>query len=461
MTVPGEPLLRPREINARGMALQSAGRIDEALTVFREAVNRYPNEASIANNFAFTLDEAGAHDEALAAYRDAVRLDPTLWAAEFGAANILLRQQAFAESAAAFERVVALEPDFVPARWALYELLQIVGDTPRALVHQRAALDHQQLFSRIAPAQKRSVLALMGPGDWQANVPVDMLFAPEGTTLHKLYLLDEQQVKTARLPAHDVVFNCIGESDAARETLRLAGALLARTERPVLNTPAAVANTNRVTLAEKLKSLDLIMPRTLRVPRADLLAGNLPLPLPALLRPVGSHAGRDLELIADEPALQTYVQRVVDGDFYQTEFVDYRKADGFFRKYRVIVIDGVPYPFHLAISPHWLVHYYNSPMAENQWMRDEEATFLEDFDAVFTPAQRNALQAIATALELDYFGIDCSIDAAGNLVVFEADPAIIVHLADPIDLYPYKHRAVPRIFAAVEALVDSRVARSR
>ena len=458
MTVPEPSPLRPREINARGIALRSAGRVDEALAVFREAVARYPGEASIANNLAFTLDEAGAHDEALRAYRDALRIDPRLWAAEFGVANILMRKQAFAESAEAFERVVALAPDFVPARWSLYELLQITGDTSRALLHQQVALRHQQLFSRIAPAQARRVLALMGPGDWQANVPVDLLFAPENTTLHKLYLLNEPQVQSVRLPAHDVVFNCIGESDAARETLQLARALVARTDRPVLNPPDAVANTNRVTLAQKLEGMDLRMPRTLRVTRADVLAANLPLPLPALLRPVGSHAGRDLELIPDAQTLQAYAARIEDEEFYQTEFVDYRKADGFFRKYRIIVIDGVPYPFHLAISPHWLVHYYNSPMAENQWMRAEEAQFLENFDSVFSTQQRQTLRDIAAALELEYFGVDCSLDGAGRLVMFEADPAIIVHLADSIELYPYKHRAVPRIFAAVEALVDSRVA---
>jgi hypothetical protein len=34
---------------------------------------------------------------------------------------------------------------------------------------------------------------------------------------------------------------------------------------------------------------------------------------------------------------------------------------------------------------------------------------------------------------------------------------MLVHLWDPIDLYPYKHQFVPRIFQAVERLVADRI----
>jgi hypothetical protein len=85
---------------------------------------------------------------------------------------------------------------------------------------------------------------------------------------------------------------------------------------------------------------------------------------------------------------------------------------------------------------------------------------LADFPSVFGPPLQRALREIARAIGLDYFGIDCSIDPAGNLLVFEADPAMIVHMQDPVELFGYKRLYVPQIFASLERLLDSR-ARSR
>jgi hypothetical protein len=45
-----------------------------------------------------------------------------------------------------------------------------------------------------------------------------------------------------------------------------------------------------------------------------------------------------------------------------------------------------------------------------------------------------------------------------RLLVFEADTAAIIHLMDPIDLFPYKHVHMPRVFAAFEALLRRRIA---
>jgi hypothetical protein len=106
-----------------------------------------------------------------------------------------------------------------------------------------------------------------------------------------------------------------------------------------------------------------------------------------------------------------------------------------------------------------MIHYYNAPMAEHRWMRDEEERFLADFASVFGPALQDVLRKIARRLDLEYFGIDCAIAADGGLIVFEADPAMVVHVSDPVDLYPYKHRYVPRIFAAVERMIDVRAHR--
>jgi hypothetical protein len=142
-----------------------------------------------------------------------------------------------------------------------------------------------------------------------------------------------------------------------------------------------------------------------------------------------------------------------------SEFVDYHNADGYYRKYRIVFVDGVAYPVHLAISPRWMIHYYNAPMADNVWMRDEEHAFMRDLESVFHGLLADGLREIARAIPLDYFGIDCSIAPDGRVLLFEASSAMIVHMRDPIDLYPYKAKYVPRVIAALERLFDDRLQR--
>jgi hypothetical protein len=178
-----------------------------------------------------------------------------------------------------------------------------------------------------------------------------------------------------------------------------------------------------------------------------------------VIRPLASHAGVDLERIETAAALDDYLARVTPAEYYVAPYVDYRSADGHYRKYRVMFVDGATYPCHLAISRRWMIHYLNADMAEFGWMRDEEARFLADLSSAFTGRAAAALTEIAARCGLDYGGMDCAIDVDGNVLVFEIDAAMLVHLWDPIEIYPYKHKYVPRIFQAVERLVASRMTR--
>ncbi|MBV8170130.1 MAG: hypothetical protein JO021_25330 [Alphaproteobacteria bacterium] len=127
----------------------------------------------------------------------------------------------------------------------------------------------------------------------------------------------------------------------------------------------------------------------------------------------------------------------------------------------MMFVDGEPYPCHEAISRRWMIHYLNADMGEFEWMRNEEARYLADLSSVFSGPAAAALRAIAQRCGLDYCGMDCTLDRDGNVLVFEIDAAMLVHLWDPIEIYPYKHEFVPRIFRAVERLVDGRIAGAR
>lgn len=359
------------------------------------------------------------------------------------------------DAATAFESALALDPDREDARWALYELEQLRGNTRSARAHQAHVLARKRLFSRVAPREERRVLALLAPGDFKANAPLEFVFDAERTTLHRYFVTLEDDAK--RLPEADVVFVAIGESPEAMPTLRRAASLTRALGLPVLNAPRYVPRTNRAKLSQLVKGIACCsMPRVARHEREELAGGDAPLEYPFVVRPIGSQAGERFARVASRAELDAYLSDVPDDAFFVSPFANYARADGFYRKYRVVVVDGEPYPYHLAISPHWMVHYYNTPMRDTPWMREEERRFLAGEDAFAMPPIREALRELARRLHLDYFGVDCTLDAHGNLLIFEADTAMIVHLLDPRDVFPYKYDYVPRIFNALERLVDAR-----
>jgi hypothetical protein len=140
-------------------------------------------------------------------------------------------------------------------------------------------------------------------------------------------------------------------------------------------------------------------------------------------------------------------------------FLDGRAADGTYRKYRVLFIDGRLYPLHLAISTHWKVHYFSADMHDRADHRAEDAAFLADMHGVLGARAIAALKGIAAALGLDYGGIDFGLDAAGNVLVYEANATMVVLPPPPDERFAYRRPAVDRAIAAAHAMIRTRAVR--
>ncbi|MFN2449440.1 MAG: tetratricopeptide repeat protein [Candidatus Baltobacteraceae bacterium] len=407
-----------------GVALRAQGRLDEAAQAFTLGLEAQDDVAELRLNLAATLTQLEQYDQARTEYA----------------------------------KVLAMRPSDACAHWALYELEQVAGNRKSALAHQSAVLDQQTIFTVQAPRERRRLIALMAPGDWQANVPVDYLVDAQTTTLHKVYLTAGERASPA-LPPADAIFTAIAYSPQNAGALARARDIVQRSQLPVINDPSSVARTERAAVYAALDGMRFVrVPQTRKYARAALeSAGTFAFPL--VIRPIGSQAGRDFERITGAAGLHAYLSRVSAAAFYVMPFIDYASSDGYYRKYRIFVVAGTPYPCHLGISEHWMVHYYNAPMREHAWMREEERRFLEQFETVFDERLREGMSRIAGALGLDYTGLDCTIDRDGALLVFEADPAMIVHAADELELFAHKHAAARAIFAAFSRLVDD--ARSR
>jgi hypothetical protein len=192
----------------------------------------------------------------------------------------------------------------------------------------------------------------------------------------------------------------------------------------------------------------------------ELLVCVLALQFPLIIRPFGSHAGFGLVRLDDAQSLSDYLDQRSENSFFVSPFVDYSGKDGLFRKYRIAMIDGRPFPVHMAVAEEWKVWYLNADMALNLAHRTEEARFLQFFDESFGRRHASALAELAERVDLDYFLVDCAETRDGDLLIFEADHCAIVHDMDPANVYPYKPSAMRRLFEAFGAMLKRRAAKA-
>ncbi|MBI1173853.1 MAG: RimK family alpha-L-glutamate ligase [Sideroxydans sp.] len=343
-------------------------------------------------------------------------------------------------------------------------VLHLKGSHDVALSMQEEALKLQQCYQLPATGQPAiRLLAIMCPGDLAANTPLEFLVENSDIELSMLFISPRLPFPEF-VPEHDVAFVAIGESSQSREILALATDLAKVWPRPLLNLPERIARLSRDSVSALLKSLPGVeIPAAVPVARQTLerLAhGELELAavltdggFPVILRPRDSHAGKGLDK-ADNPAqIAAYLQGQEGTDFFVARFVDYRSADGQFRKYRVVLIDGLAYASHMAISDHWIVHYVSGGMLEQAEKRAEEERFMASFDEAFARRHASALAGIAERIGLDYLVIDCAETPEGWLLVFEVDNSAVVHAMDSVDMFPYKQPQMRKVFEAFRAML--------
>lgn len=355
-------------------------------------------------------------------------------------------------------------PDEATTLLDLSTVLQLRGQHEEALSVQDLALSTDPLYHIPAVGETAlRLLVIMGPGDLMANTPVEFLLEQSDIELSMLYLTPDRPFPD-NVPDHDALFIAVAESDVNQALLVAIAAYVAQWPRPVLNAPERIARLSRDGVEALLKDAQgLVLPPVARVARAELerlaagatsvgavLAGE---DFPLIIRPIDSHAGHGLAKLDDGAALAVYLETATEQAFYLSRFVDYRGADGLFRKYRIVLIEGWPYLCHMAVSEHWMIHYLNAGMAESAAKRAEEAHAMAVFDGGFAARHAGALRAIHERTGLDYVGIDCGETPQGELLVFEVDSCMIVHAMDPVDLFPYKQPVMRKLFDAFRAML--------
>src|SRR5262249_1837583 len=149
------------------------------------------------------------------------------------------------------------------------------------------------------------------------NTPIEFLVEEGDVSLDILYLtLDTPWPEV--VPEHDVMLVAVAESDANQLLLQRMERFVADWPRPVLNQPSRIARLTRDGVYAALRDVPgLDVPITVRVPRAamrEIAAGAASLgrlldgaDFPVIVRPLGSHAGQQLEKVDSMAALTDYL----------------------------------------------------------------------------------------------------------------------------------------------------------
>lgn len=356
-----------------------------------------------------------------------------------------------------------LDPGLAAAWQNLAAIHADAGRTGEAADCRARAYRLQRVFVEGAPDGATPRVLILAVGHTSGNVPVETLL-PTSRYCRIKYVLDyADPVEDAELPAHDLVFNAIGEPDVAAPLRPRLAAFEAGSVRPLLNPPERVMRGARDTLPALLAGLPDVVTAPCRRAgsREQAMAAARDIGFPLLLRPAASHGGIGLQRCDDAAALETAL-RDSDGDeHYLTAFRDTRGTedggDGHYRKYRMILIGGRPYPYHLAISSQWMVHYFSADMLDHPWKIEAERRFLDDPGAALGARALAAVAAVGRRLDLDYAGIDFTVLPDGRLFVFEANATMLVHRERGNGPLAHKNAHVQRIVDAFAALISAKV----
>lgn len=249
---------------------------------------------------------------------------------------------------------------------------------------------------------------------------------------HRLLLTKNlfRQAKLPDLSQYACLVNLLAEPEQNAKILDNLRKLLRTAQGKIVNPPAAVLRSTRDQVARQLAGIPgLIVPATVRLParKRRLSAQALEragLVHPIILRQAGTHGGKMVGLFDRIDELVEAVDE--DRDHIAIQFVDFRSADGLYRKHRVFCIGPHMILRHRLVSDHWNVHAKDRArfMADRPELVAEERRMFDDPTDAFPPQVRGVLQAIRERTPLDFFGIDFGITADEQVVLFEANAAM-------------------------------------
>ncbi len=432
--------------------LRDHGRLDEAIATFSQVLEAAPHHVDTLVALGVVLARRGRRLDARATFERAVAVDGNHRGAVVNLANLLALDEP-ERAIALYRATLAGDAAFAPAHRGLCSLFAARGDGAAAARHREAGYGGEPFGRRpyFGEAMPVNVLALVSTDG--GNIPLEALLDERAFLVHEMFV---EAYRGEPLPPHALVVNAIADADRSMPALRRAAELTANARVPVVNAPQAVAATGRVANAARLANLTNVIAPQARTIRRDAPPAG---PFPIVLRQAGLHMGRGMTRVEDPQAFDEAMRSMPEHqELIAIDYVDTRSPNGAWRKYRVLTIDGVLYPVHLAIAQRWDVHYFSAAMAERADYRAEEARFLADPFAVLGARASNALVRVQEALGLDYAGVDFALTSDGRIVIFEANAAMTALAPDAGDHFAYRAASSNAVTAALVRMFRRRSA---
>jgi Flp pilus assembly protein TadD len=402
-------------------ALAKYGHPSRALSLLEGAMallGADPEFLNLLGRLRLTCDDP---EGALSDLERACAGDPGNWQAQAALSTVheRLGDRAAARQAAA--RCARAAPVFVAPRQAGHKATILVLNTAPSHIRNADAGLHGLHFT----ANYISQVSLLMAGEFRfasvfANLPEPL---PD-------------------LPPADLVFNNMASGEQMNIPGRLdrALALVERIGRPVLNHPRAVFRMTRQKVADLLQGIPgLRIPRIARyhrnLARLDEIAAEIAanFTYPVIVRHVAADESsksllsekKTALLVNDADGLRRFIQSVDWPQFYIIEYVDLRKADGNFRRFRavffadeIIILNGSHYN-------EWMVGGWRRRIEGQAFysafphLLGEMNRILLDPEGTLGPQVMPVLEAIRGRIPLDLSGMDFDVDDDGRVVLFE------------------------------------------
>lgn len=122
-----------------GLCAEMLGRVDEAVSQYRLAVDADPNHAKARVNLGAVLQSRGDYQEAEVHFRHALQVDPGHAKAHYNLGMVFSAQGRASDAAQSFRQAVAQMPDYAPAHHKFARALAKIGSLDSALEHLREA----------------------------------------------------------------------------------------------------------------------------------------------------------------------------------------------------------------------------------------------------------------------------------------------------------------------------------
>lgn len=428
-------------------------RFREAQECYLELLRQHPGHAGAWNNLGTLLFDTGYMAAAQTAYTAATRYQPDNLSARANLGQVMLYRNDLAGAEAQFREILSRQSDHPGAHQGLATSLSRAGK-------EMDAADHRDQGYGSHPVSRYPSWG--GP----SAIPVLVLSTAQEGNIPWRFLLDRQRFGftslaveywnlNAPLPPHALVFNAIGDADRCTSALNRAVELAHQSDKKVINDPGLVLKTGRAIQSTVLGGVPQVRTACSRLlPRTELInhfRKQHP-EFPVLLRSPGFHGGQFMERVDELSQLPGTLDRLPGDSLLVMEYLHYQSPDGLFRKYRMMVVDGQPYPVHLAISDHWKVHYFSSLMADRTDLRTEEKTFLDDPENHLGHRVLETLRLVSGKIGLDYFGLDFSVSPEGEVWIFEANATMVLQPVSGESIWAYRKPAVQQAISAVQDL---------